>query len=160
MKVTKHTTEKILRAMTAKGMKQTDLADKVGVHRSYISRMLAGDYPTITDELAMKIGDVLEIRLLKLVFEDGAVSDTALQLSNLADEDPKFASLLETLLELKAGSPKEAFLPSVEQATLGEIGREAIRLSFMWEDGDETRAIKVGADLLTFIRERYRQGSF
>lgn len=160
MKVTKQTTDKIMRAMTAKGMKQVELAEKVGVHRSYISRLLAGDYPTIPDEQAVKIGDALDLRLLKLVYEEGSVSETALRLTAHADADPAFSSVLETLLEMKEGDPRDAFLPSVSQEKLGEIGAEAIRLAFMWEDGDETRKIKVGADLLTFLRELYRKGDF
>lgn len=161
MKVTAQVIEKILRGMKAKGnMSQTALAEKIGTSRSYISRILKGDYQTIPDEQAVAISDALEISLIPLRYQEGSVSSTALQLTQIAEEDPAFSSLLEALLSLKDGDAKKAFLPSVSTDALKVIGAELSRIVHEWEQPKGDYTPKIGAEALSFLREFYRKGDF
>ncbi|MCW1921286.1 helix-turn-helix transcriptional regulator [Luteolibacter arcticus] len=161
MQVTAQVIEKIIRGMKDRGnMSQTALAEKLGVDRSYISKLLRGIYPTIPDAQAIKIGEILEIRLVKLRFVGGEVSSTALQLTQMAEEDAAFSSVLEALVLLKGGDAKKAFLPSVSTEALKVIGEEITRVVMRWEDHQDPHYAKIGAETLGFLRDFYQKGEF
>jgi transcriptional regulator with XRE-family HTH domain len=160
MKVTAQTIEKINKGMSDKGMNQTQLADAIGVSRGYISRLLKGDYAKIPDEQAHKISKALEIILIPHVFQEGTVSDTALQLSTMADEDPAFSRLLEILIDIKGGDPRKAFIPSIDSQFLAEVGSELVRIVHQWEEPTGNYSPKVAVEVLKYLREFFRKGAF
>lgn len=161
MQVTAQDIEKIIKGMEAKGrMSQTALAEAIGVHRSYISNLLGGRYDEIPDSRANEISDVLEIQLLPLIFEEGEVSSTALQLTQMAKDDPSFSSVLEALVRLKGGDAKRAFIPSVSTEALKVIGEEMTRLVHQWEDHQDPHYAKIGAETLSFLRGFFGKGEF
>jgi hypothetical protein len=130
------------------------------VHRSYISNLLGGRYEEIPDARANEISDALEIQLLPLVFEEGEVSSTALQLTQMAKDDPSFSSVLEALVRLKGGDAKKAFLPSVSTEALGVIGSEISRIVHSREAPNGDYTPKIGAEVLSFLRSFYSKGDF
>lgn len=161
MQINAQEIEKIINGMEAKGrMSQTALAEKIGVHRSYISNLLRGHYDTIPDAQAVKISDALEIHLLPLQYEEGEVSSTALQLTEMAKGDASFSSVLEALVRLKGGDAKKAFIPSVSSEALQVIGAEVSRIVNQWEGPNGDYTPKIGAEVLSFLRGFYQRGEF
>jgi len=160
MKITAQAVDRIIRAMSEKELSQTQLAEAVGVHRSYINKILRGLLPSIPDDLADKISDRLGIALRPIVFAQGTVSDTALKLSSHADTDPAFAAILETLVALKEGEARRAVIPSVDTKYLGKLGSEIVRIVHAWEEPSGSYSPKVAVEVLKFLREFYRAGKF
>ena len=160
MKITAQTIDKILRAMKAKSLSQTALADLIGVHRSYINKLLRGIFPSIPDEMVDKLNDKLGIRLNPIVFEGGKVNPTALRLTEYADKDPAFAELLETMVTLKEGEARRPVLPSIDTKYLGKVGAEIVRIVHQWEEPTGNYSPKVAVEVLNYLREFYRKGKF
>jgi len=160
MQVTAQVVEKILKAMKARGLSQLVLAEKIGRSRSYVSKLLKGDFATIPDRMAHTLSDALEVSLMPLKFKQGAVSSTALQLTQMAEEDAAFSSVLEALVALKGGDAKKAFLPSVSTEALKAIGAEVSRIVHEWEQPKGDYTPKIGAEVLSFLREFYQKGEF
>jgi len=158
MKVTAEIITRIQRALSDKGMNQSQLADKMKVHRSTISTLLKGDQETITSKLVDKLNDALDIRLEPLIYEDGEVSPTALKLSNLAENDGDFANLLETLIRIKS-PPISPFLPQVDTKKLPKIGAAVTRIVMKWEEGSDPHYSKIAVEVLDFLREFYTKNN-
>jgi len=158
MKVTAEIITRIQRTLSDKGMNQSQLADKMKVHRSTISTLLKGEQETITAKLVDKLNDALDIRLEPLHYEEGVVSPTALQLSKLAEDDAEFANLLETLMRMKSG-PIAPFLPQVPQKKLPKIGAEVTRIVMKWEEANDPHYSKIAVEVLDFLRGFYSKDS-
>lgn len=158
MKVTAEIITRIQRALSDKGMNQSQLADKMKVHRSTVSTLLKGNQPTITAKLADKLNDALDIRLEPLVFEEGTVSPTALRLTAMAEGDAEFSNLLETLVRMKS-VPINAFLPQVDTKKLPKIGAAVTRIVMKWEEGTDPHYSKIAVEVLDFLREFYSKST-
>ena len=67
---------------TSKGISQQDLADKVGIDRSTISRIENNEIDTTVDN-ALKIAEVLKVTLADLLGKDLSVNSVNNELDNL-----------------------------------------------------------------------------
>lgn len=154
MKVTARVIAKIQMALSKKGMNQSALAEKIGWHRSNVSKLLKGGIETIAPEVIDKLNDTLSIDLQPIQYAEGNVSDTVLSLSQLAENDVRFAGLLETFLHL-AHPPLEPFLPQIDTKQLPKIGSAITRIVHTWEEGKDPHYSKIAVEVLDFLRNYY-----
>jgi predicted XRE-type DNA-binding protein len=145
---------KIQRGLSAKNMTQAALAEKLGWHRANVSKLLNGKIDNLSNESIDIINDVLAIDLFPIIFRQGTVSATALKLSEMAKSDPKFAELLECVLDVS--KPKlVAFLPQIDTKKLPKIGAEVTRIVMKWEEGTDPHYSKIAVEVLDFLRGFY-----
>lgn len=154
MKVTAQVIAKIQIGLSTKGMNQTQLADRIGWHRGNVSKLLKGGIDTMTEDTVDKINDALGIDLQPLQFREGTVSQTVLALSELAEQDVRFAGLLETFLHL-AHPPKVAFLPQIDTKRLPKIGAEITTIVNRWEEAEDPHYAKIAVEVLDLLRKFY-----
>lgn len=156
MKVTSETKTKIINAMTAKGLNNAQLGEKIGRTRSWVSKLLSekDEIPELSDDMTDKINDALDVVLAPTYTAAGPVSTTAIELSRLAEGDARLANLLETILVMNA--PKDvAYLPAVPTKMLPKIGAELTRIVHRWEDGNDPHYSKIAVETLDFLRRFY-----
>lgn len=158
MKLTQHLISKIQIALKAKGMNQSQLAEKIGYHRSHVSKILKGEVEHLSDELVDLLNDALGLDLNPVNFQQVSVSPAAMELSQVAENDPVVRSLLVSLAHVirpKIGP----FLPHVDTKRLPKIGAEITRIVSAWEDGNDPHYSKIAVEVLDMLRKFYAKES-
>lgn len=158
MKVTAQAITQIQMALKKLGMNQTQLAEKVGWHRGNMSKLLKGGIDTMNDDVVDKFNDALGIDLEPIKTNQGQVSKTVLALSELAETDMRFASVMETLLDL-ANPPKAPFLPQVDTKRLPKIGAAITTIVHRWEEGEDPHYSAIATEVLDLLRSYYSKAS-
>ena len=74
MKITPHLINKIQIALKTKKMNQSQLAEKIGYHRSHISKLLKGEVDRLSDELIDKLNDALSLDLNPVDWQQAAIT--------------------------------------------------------------------------------------
>lgn len=138
-------------------MNQSQLAKRVGYHRSTISMLLKGKLANIDDDLVDLINDALDANIAPISRDIALVSSTAFELSALAKENKPLAEILESLLDLAkvSGEEIQAFLPQVETKRLPKIGAEITKIVMRWEEGTDPHYSKIAVEVLDFLRAFY-----
>jgi transcriptional regulator with XRE-family HTH domain len=127
VKITTHLINKIQIALKAKKMNQSQLAAKIGYHRSHISKLLKGEVVRLTPDLIDKLNDALTLDLNPMDWQQSAISPTAMELSKIAETDPGMGRIMEELVNL--ARPKiSAFMPHVDTKKLPKLGAEITRI--------------------------------
>ena len=156
MKLTPHLINKIQIALDTQGMNQSQLASKIGYHRSHVSKMLKGEIENLSDDLVDLINDALKIDLNPINFQQVNVSPSAMELSIASENDPELSALLMALARVVR--PKiSAFLPQIDTKRLPKIGAEITRIAHEWEDGNDPHYSKIAVEVLTMLRKFYEK---
>ena len=153
MKVTAETKTAIINALTEKGWNYTDLANKIGRTRSWVSKLLAEKHQIaeLNGEMIDAISDKLGVSLMPIVTIDGPISPTALRLSELAESNPAIAELLHKILEV-AQPPQLAYIPAVETKKLPKIGAKLTQIVHKLEEGNDPHYSRIAVEALDYLR--------
>ena len=77
MKLTPHLIDKINIALKNKGMNKSQLAAKIGYHRSHVSKILKGQVDDLNDDLVDLLNDALDMDLNPLRLDQVKLSPAA-----------------------------------------------------------------------------------
>lgn len=155
MKITKSTIAQIQSARKRLGLNQTQLGELVGLDRSTVSKLLAGQINTMKPEMVDVFNDQLQLDLRPMRVADEEVSPTLIALSKAAKADERIAGLLEDILTLTK-IDNTPFMPDVPTKDLSKIGSGVKRIVFNWDSPEKNYDAKAGAEVLDYIRDYYR----
>lgn len=158
MKVSSQTVTKIINGMTAKGLNRTDLARRIDMSPSWVSKLLNLRIDELKSDLIGKIEDALEVEIQPLIFVGGEVSPTAQALSEISEHDPQMAAMLESLLSL-ASKPEFPFIPVVETKRLPKVGAKITEIVHKWEGHEDPHYSKIAVEALDYLRNFFLKQS-
>ena len=133
MNVTESVKALIIQGLRKKKQTKIWLAEQMGLHKSWSTRLLNGQIKTLSDDQVEKIMHILEISFFKLRrVDESQISARAMQLAAEYDRNAAFASVasvLQTAMTEAVFTPR--FIPTEDMA---RIGNEIIRICFANED--------------------------
>lgn len=148
MNVTDNTRALILNALRKRGISHTDLAAKMGLSKSWASRLLSGGIKTLSEAHTDRLEEILGIQFF-VVTPNSSVTGTASRLSDLSAEMPELERAMQALIDL-AETKKMPFTPRYfTTKEMGGLGQEIIRLAFANED----KPGKVAREVLKLLSE-------
>lgn len=133
MNVNENVKALILQGLRKKKQTKVWLAEKMGLNKSWATRLLNGQLKTLSDEHAEKLMEILDIEFFTLRrVDDSTVSVKAMQLAAEFDKNPAFASVAAALqLAMKETVFTPRFIPTEKMSAIGD---EIIRIAFANED--------------------------
>lgn len=130
MKVTPSTIQLILNRLRNPSLpkiRQSDIAEKMGYGKAWVSKLVNGNLKTLTSDQVERLEEILDIRFHSVVEDGESIPDVALEAAKLLETNPKFASVLVGLVEMAKQIP--AFSPRyIETPDMTKIGHEIIRI--------------------------------
>lgn len=142
-----------------KGINQTDLGKLIGLDRSTVSKILKGEITTLKPKTVEAFLDHgLELR--PLVIEGSEVSQTAIELSEMARNNPDLAATLEFLKRIANPKPQKLvpFMPDIDTKKLPKVGAVITEIVHRWEEGADPHYAKIAGEVLDWVRGYYRDG--
>lgn len=159
MRVDSQAISQILHAMGLLGVNQSQLADRMGKSRSWVSRLLSGEITTLRPDVVDELNDALELdfRGPRLAESPATYGEDPLMMRlRLACQDnPDLTQALEAIARLTTPSI-DPFLPHVSQKTLIKIGAELTRIVHRWEENQDPHYAKIAAEALAYLRSHFQ----
>ena len=146
MDVTNSARSLILQAIRNKGLTQSEIAQKMGYGKAWISKLLNGSVKRLSDADAEQLEVILEIQFFTVTQAD-KVSGLALEISRALEDNEQFAKVLTELLPLVEHGPITR--RRYEDAEMTKLGQEIINLASANEDNPE----QVARDVLKLFSE-------
>lgn len=84
----------VIKAMKLRGITPTELADKIGTSRGYISKLLSGQIKDPSFTRTLEICHVLGISI------DALVDETPIQPPNIKESSPELEELIDAFIQL------------------------------------------------------------
>jgi transcriptional regulator with XRE-family HTH domain len=136
----------ILKALRDSGVTKTELAEKMGFGKSWVTKLLNGTLQSVSDTDAIKIQELLNIQFYK--FEASSkVSALAIEVDKKMSDCQRFTDIIRQLLELMDQAP---LVPRYfETKEMSQLGREIIRIACDNED----KPGKVAREVLKLISQ-------
>ena len=147
MNVTEHTIATITQGLRKNNMTQTELAEKMGFGKAWVSKLLKGGIKNLSDEHTDQLEEVLNVSFFTLV-ETNQVPGLAVELGQQMKDRPELTELVAALLSLNNSTFYT--VPHIPTKDLVDFGKEIVRASH--EDPDKPG--KVGRIAITWLSER------
>lgn len=128
-------------------MSQSQLAEKIGLGKAWVSKLLNGGIKNLSDEHTDLLEEILGISFFTIV-EKKKIPDLAIKLGEIMEGRPELTELVGNLITFD----KSTFyaLPYLPTKDLVDFGKEILRASH--EDPDKPG--KVGKIAITWLAER------
>jgi DNA-binding Xre family transcriptional regulator len=140
--------QQITEAMRRRGIKQAHIAERLGIGKPWVSKLLGGQTKTIKRDHLEALCEVLEINLMPGVGGPCESSPMARKWAAMIDSDPammRFAQAFDEIMDKQA----VAGIPFIPTQDMTRIGQEIIRLCF----ANENKAGKVAREVLKMLSE-------
>lgn len=112
----------ILQGLRRKKQTKIWLADQMGLHKSWATRLLNGQIKSLTDEQTEQIMKILDIQFFTLKrVDESQISAKAMQIAVAFDKDQAFASVVAALqlaMSKTVYTPK--YIPTEKMRSTGE----------------------------------------
>ena len=155
MNVTDHTRATITQALRNKSMSQTFLAEKMGLGKAWVSKLLNGGIKRLSDEHTDALEDILDISFFTLV-DSTKIPGIAVKLGKLMEERPEVAEIANSLLAMDESLFYS--LPHLPTRDLVDFGKEILRASH--EDPDKPGKVgKIALNRLSKRLDKLKGGS-
>jgi hypothetical protein len=126
MNITESTRGLVLQGLRTKKQTRNWLAEKIGVHKSWVTRFFSGELKSLTDPQVEALQDALDIRFFSLDVK-GQHSTAALDIATEFDRNQAFAHLVQSM---QTAMQKVTFTPRyIPTAEMGKVGSEIIRIA-------------------------------
>lgn len=128
MNVTESVKALILQGLRKKKQTKIWLAEQMGMHKSWATRLLNGQLKTVSDEQAEQLMGILDIQFFKLKrLDESTISTKAMQVAAEFDRNPAFASVTSALQDAMT---KAVFTPRfIPTEEMSHIGNEIVRIA-------------------------------
>jgi len=131
MNINESTRALVLQGLRNKKETRQWLAEKIGVHKSWVTRFFNGQVKSLTDEQIEALQKHLDIRFFS-VAEKGQHSTAALDFAAEFDRNEAFASVAQALQQaMKGAIYTPRYIPTQDMA---KLGNDIIRICFENED--------------------------
>lgn len=122
-----------LRNATMPKIRQSDIAEKMGYGKAWVSKLMNGTLLSITDDQADKLEEILGIKIE--VYRDKAAPTSPLgaELEMKMRTNPVLAQALQAVLNI-AEQPVITSPRFIETPDMTRVGQEIIRIAFANED--------------------------
>lgn len=131
MNITESTRGLVLQGLRNKRQTRNWLAEKIGVHKSWVTRFFSGELKSLTDPQVEALQDALDIRFFALDVK-GQHSTAALDVASEFDRNQAFAHVVQAMQQaMQRVTFTPRYIPTVEMAT---IGNAIIRIVHEHED--------------------------
>lgn len=131
MNITESTRGLVLQGLRNKRQTRNWLAEKIGVHKSWVTRFFSGELKSLTDPQVEALQDALDIRFFGLDVK-GQHSTAALDFATEFDRNQAFAHVVQAISQaMQRVTFTPRYIPTAEMA---RIGNEVIRIAFENED--------------------------
>ncbi|MDF1824357.1 MAG: helix-turn-helix transcriptional regulator [Verrucomicrobiales bacterium] len=119
-------------ALRRGGVTKTELSERMGFGKSWVTKLLNGTLKSVSDADARRIEDILGIKFIEIVENHKAVSSLALEIDAAMGHSEQLTKVIQELLPLAQEQP---FTPRyLETKEMSAIGQEIIRICFANED--------------------------
>jgi transcriptional regulator with XRE-family HTH domain len=111
---------------------QSLLAEKMGLGKSWVTKLLNGTLKQLSDEQVDRLQEILDIRLLAITETGERIPDVALEIGRRIKDHPELAQILTALASITEPCPMTTRY--IETKDMTRIGQEIIRLCFANDD--------------------------
>jgi hypothetical protein len=112
----------ILQGLRKKGQTKIWLADQMGLHKSWATRLLNGQIKTLDDDQVERLMSLLDIQFFHLKrLDESQISAKAMHIAAEFDRNPAFASVAVALqLSLKNAVFTPRYIPTDQMSHIGD----------------------------------------
>lgn len=121
MNITNPMRQMILSALRTRKMTKADLSVRVGLGKSWVTKLLDGSLKSIKEEHVDALENALGISFFSVV-ENDKISNKSLEMAKRIESDPELSNLINVLLETlnnARGAFTPRFIPTAHMAALG-----------------------------------------
>lgn len=111
----------ILSALRTRKMTKVDLSVRIGLGKSWVTKLLDGSLKSIKEEHVDALENALGISFFSVV-ENDKISNKSLEMAKRIESDPELSNLINVLLETlnnARGAFTPRFIPTAQMSSLG-----------------------------------------
>lgn len=151
MNVTENTRATIVQSLRRKSMTQSELAEKMGMGKSWVTKLLNGTLKSLSDEHTDLLEEILDVSFFKLTKVD-TLSPMARLLGERMKDNPALEEIMTSLVRMTDDSLHHE-LPYIPTKDLVDFGKEIMRAAH--EDPDKPG--KIGRIAITWLADRLQK---
>jgi transcriptional regulator with XRE-family HTH domain len=141
------TLEARFRSKTLPKIKQSEVAEKMGYGRAWMTKLMKGSIQNLTDDQVEKLEEALSVRFSAFDEKGGKVPAIAAEAARLMSENPIFGQVLTSIVEL-ASHPHVVRSPRwYETKDMTKVGQQIIGIVL----ADQDRPGKVAREVLKLL---------
>lgn len=121
----------IIKGLRDNGVTQTELSQKMGFGKAWVTKLLNGTLKSVSDADALRLQEILKIQFYQLKEATG-LSGIAVEVEKRINENSHFANVMREMIAMMETAP---FVPRYfKTKEMTKLGQEIIRLAFANED--------------------------
>ena len=128
MKITKQVRQVVLDALRTKKMERQELASRLGVSKSWVTKFFNGHIAYLKDETATEMEKALGVRFYRVVESARTHTELAERFAKLMDASPLVASAAVAIMELASHSSGAFTPPYLSPKELTKLGGVVTRI--------------------------------